>query len=166
VGEYDDSDVDPAAAVHLLLVLAQLAAARLPAATLNAVGTGGVATPAARGWLLAAAATATAVPGTPLAVAATASPRHATVLPATHWSASAAVASTAGPDVAAGGVGATAIAEGQLSSIRAAAVASSAAARMARGAVAAAGDHSLSSAAEGGGAVTPCRGGGPVLLAS
>jgi len=98
----------------MLLVLAQLAAVLLPPAALNALGTGGVAPSAPRGWRLAASATATAVPGMPLAVAASASPRHAAVPPATHWSASAAVASTVVPDAAAGGVGATAVAAGQL----------------------------------------------------
>ena len=122
-GEDDEDDDDPAAAVHLLLAIAKLAAARLPAATLDAVGAGGVACPddtrsaavampAARGRRLTAAATATAAPGTPLTVAAATSPPHAAGPPATHRSASAAVASTAGTDAPAVGVGPTVVAAG------------------------------------------------------
>jgi len=77
--------------------------------------------PAARGRLLAAAATATAAQGTPLAVSAATSPPHEAVPPATHRSASVGVASIAGPDAPAVGVGASAVAAGGMGATAAAA---------------------------------------------
>jgi len=137
------NDCDPAAAVHVLVAVSQITAARMPAAMLDAAGAGGVAcsneerlalvvTPTDRRRGLTAATTAAPAPGTPLAVAAATSPPSTAVLLATHRFASAAVASTAGPEEAAKGVGATAVAAGRSSDIRQEEVAASAAARMAR----------------------------------
>jgi len=81
-GDEDDNDEDDlAAAVDLVLTTAELAAARLPAATLDAVGPGGtacpddarsaaVATPAAHGRQHASTAAAAVAERTPPAVAA------------------------------------------------------------------------------------------------
>ena len=81
-GDEDDNDEDDlAAAVDLVLTTAKLAAARLPAAMLDAVGPGGtacpvnarsavVATPAARGRRHASTAASALAAGIPPAVAA------------------------------------------------------------------------------------------------
>ena len=142
-GGDSSNDCDPAAAVHVLVAVTQITAARMPAAMLDAAGAGGVAcsndgrlaavvTPADRRRGLTAATTAAPAPGTPLAVAAATSPPSTAVPPATHRFPSAAVPSTAGPEEAAKGVGATAVAAGRSLDIRQEEVAASAAARMAR----------------------------------
>jgi len=80
-GDEDDDDEDLEEAVNVLLTTAELAAARLPAATLEKVGEGGatypddawsavVSMPAARGRQRAVAAAAAVVAGTSPAVAA------------------------------------------------------------------------------------------------